>query len=91
MFLFLSAFTTTVKSTTAKGVLASAEDVGAQVGDLLLDVEVRALHQRHHGHQRSHAHGQPEHRQRRAELVRTEGIDSDPQIVSQAHHGSSPG
>ena len=66
------ALVTTVKSVTANGSARDAEDVGAEVGDLLLDVEVGALHQGHHGDQRGDAHGQAEHRQRRAQLVRAD-------------------
>ena len=67
--------------------LGDAENVGAEVGDLLLDIEIRALHQRHHGDQGGDAHGQAEHRQRRPELVRTDGVDRQPQIVLDPDHG----
>ena len=46
-----------------------AENVGAEVRNLLLDVQVRALHERHHGDQGRDAHGQPEDREGGAELV----------------------
>ena len=65
---------------------ADAEDVGAEVGDLLLDIEIRALHQRHHRDQRGDPHRQAEDRQRCAQLVRADGVHRQNDIVPEAHH-----
>ena len=69
--------------------LGQAEDVGAQIGDLLLDVEIRALHHGHHGDQSGHPHGQAEHRQGCPELVGNKSVDGNPQVISKAHHEKS--
>src|SRR5262249_10843616 len=65
---------------------ADAEDVGAEVGDLLLDVEVRALDERHDGDEGGDAHRQAEDGERGAELVRADGIHGKREIVAQTHH-----
>ncbi len=65
---------------------ADAEDVGAEVGDLLLDVDVGALHQGHHGDQGGDTHGQAENGQRSAELMGADRIGGEGEIVSQAEH-----
>ena len=57
-----------------EGNAPDAENVGAEIGDLLLDVQVGALHQRHHGDQGSDPHGEAEDGQRRAELVGANGV-----------------
>ncbi len=59
-----------------------AKNVGSEVGDLLFDVDVRALHDGHHGDQRGDTHGQAEHGQRRTKLVGADGVDGQPQIVA---------
>jgi hypothetical protein len=62
------------------------EDVGAQVRDLLLDIEVRALHQRHHGDQGGDADRQSEHGERRAQLMRTDRVQRQAKIVRKTGH-----
>src|SRR6185437_13297822 len=62
------------------------EDVGAEVGDLLLDVEVGALDKGHDGDERGHAHDETEHRQRGAELVRADGVDGQYDVVGELDH-----
>ena len=77
------ALMTAAKSVTAKGSAADAEDVGAEVGDLLLDVEVGALHEGHDGDQRGDPHGQAEHRERGAEFVRANGVGREREVVAE--------
>src|SRR5215472_4362099 len=45
------------------------KNICPEVGDLLLDVHVRALHNRHDGDQRRYPHGEAEHRERCSQLV----------------------
>ena len=60
---------------------AHAEDIGAEVGDLLFDVEVRALHQRHHGDERGDAHDESENGERGAELVGADGVHCERDVI----------
>ena len=62
------------------------KDVRAQVGDLLLHVNVRSLHNRHHGNQRGHAHGESEHGEGGAQLVGAQGAQALGQIVANGEH-----
>ena len=67
----------TLKSVTANGVRAILKYVGAQVCDFLFNVEVCALHDRHHGDEGRHAHRESEDRENRAQFVcaqRTEAL-----------------
>ena len=69
-----------------KGQARNAKDVGAQVGDLLFDVDIGALHQGHDGDESGDPHGQPEHRERGAQFVGADGVYRQRQIVGQANH-----
>ena len=51
-----------------------AKDAGAQVGDLLLDVDVGALHDGHDGDQGGDTHRQAEDGEGRAELMGSDGV-----------------
>ena len=70
MCLFLSALMTTLKSVAANGVRATWKHIRAQIRDLLLDVEIRALHDRHDCDQRRDAHRQPHDSEDGSELMR---------------------
>ncbi len=59
-----------------EGCSRDLKDVCAEVGDLLLNIEVRALHDGHHRDQGGHAHRQPQHRKRRAQLMRAQGAQA---------------
>ncbi len=59
-----------------KGRARNLEDVGAEVCDFLLDVQVGALDEGHHGDQRSYTHGESEHGERGAELVGAQGVEA---------------
>ena len=76
-----------------EGKTADAENVDAQVGDLLLDVKIGALHQGHHGDERGDAHGQAQHGERGTQLVRAEGVYRKCQVLGKAGHyrDSAPG
>ncbi|MGA2770244.1 MAG: hypothetical protein ABSG26_05460 [Bryobacteraceae bacterium] len=69
-----------------KGYARNAKDVGAEVGDLLFDVEIGALDQRHHGDEGGDPHGQPEHRERGAQFVGADGVRRQRQVVGHANH-----
>ena len=72
----------------SEGHARDAEDVRAQVGEFLLHVDVRALHQRHHGDERGHAHGESEDRQRDTQFMRPDGVGGYGEIVGKRqHHG----
>ena len=60
---------------------ADAEDVSDEVGDLLFDVEVRALHQGHHGDERGDAHDESKDGERGAELVGSDGVHGERDVI----------
>src|SRR5271156_5016348 len=62
------------------------EDVGAEVGDLLFDIAVGALHDSHDGDERGHSHRQSEHGQQSAQLVSAEGGETLGEIVAYSEH-----
>src|SRR5437868_11754997 len=62
------------------------KNIGAQVCDLLLYVDVCSLHQCHYSNERCHAHGQTEHRQRGAELMRAQRAEGFGQVVADGEH-----
>ena len=84
---FLSALTTTVKSTTANGVFASWNTFVPRAGDLLLDVDVGALHERHDRHQRGDSHRQAKNGQDGPQLLRIHGLDGHTHVVPHSNHG----
>ena len=75
-FFELEGFDDDVEIGDGEGRARNLEDIGAEVGDFLLDVEVGALDEGHDGDQRGHAHGEPEHGERGAELVGAQGAEA---------------
>src|SRR5207244_3753609 len=70
-----------------EGSARDLKDIGAQVGDLLLDVDVCALHDGHDRDECGHTHRQPQHGERGAQFVRAQGTQALPEIVTESEHG----
>jgi len=75
-----------VEVSDGEGSAGDLKDVGAQVGDFLLNIDVRALNQGHDRDQRGHAHGQPQHSERGTQFVGAQGVETFGQIVADGEH-----
>ena len=64
------------------------KDVRAEVGDLLLHVDVGSLHDGHDGDECGHAHGEAEHGERGAQFVGAQGAEALGQIVANGEHAA---
>jgi len=60
--------------------------VAAEPRDLLLDIDIRALHDGHYGDEGGHPHGEPDERQYGPELVRTQGVEALRDVVPEREH-----
>src|SRR5713226_5716877 len=69
-----------------EGSARDLKDVCAKVGDLLFNVDVCPLHDSHDRDERGHTHGQPQHRERGAQLVRAQGAEALHKIVTRGEH-----
>ena len=63
------------------------EHVGAEVGNLLFNIEVRALDNGHDRDERGHAHGQSQRCKRSAQLVPAQSFEALREIVADSKHG----
>src|ERR1700730_11436274 len=69
-----------------EGSARDLKDIGAEIGDLLFNVDVCPLHDGHDRDERGHAHRQPQHGERGAQLVRAQGAEALHKIVARGEH-----
>ncbi len=62
------------------------KNVRAKARNFLLDVNIGALHQSHHGDERGNSHGEPNHRQHGAQLVLAQRFDALAEVIGERQH-----
>jgi hypothetical protein len=85
-FLVLERFDDDVEIGDGKRSAGDLEHVGAEIGDFVFHVEIRALHDGHYGDERSHTHGETNHGEGRAQFVGAHGAQALREIVLQGEH-----